>query len=104
MNASEARARRDAANLVLSGWSRLALAEDSLGNEVDPAGWDAASWCATGALHKACVDRHGVLAGPEMADRIAEEIEQGLDTTLQNWNDRIARSPEEVADLLRDVA
>lgn len=96
-----------AAKVIERGWTQRALAKDDLGQRVLPESENAVCWCAYGAIDRAAVEL-GVDVESEVALN-AESLASSLAweryrTSLPGFNDRVAKSGEEVAKLLKDAA
>jgi len=99
-----------AATIVLcEGWTRKWFAKDERGKDTEWWNEDAVKFCAVGAIHKARKELIGF--GDEVyriTDTVvAEAHKRGLPKTelaLSVWNDDIATSAEEVAELLLAAA
>ena len=100
--------RIDAAiGYIERGWTRGALARDANGKSVNPTHFDAAAWCAIGAVGAAC-------AGRRNRWEMYEEITQRLHDKTQerygahsvvsfNDNSNRARTRRQIIRIFKDV-
>jgi len=98
---------RRACDLVRSGWSQHADARTAEGVEVQPWQEAAVAWSLLGALVAALEERteHGRdLPLDQLAAALNELAERIDDDSLANWNDRPARTQDDVINTLEAAA
>lgn len=93
-----------AADLILLGWTKELLAGDADGNEVPENSEEAVSFCLIGAYSRAA---HDLGIGDEdykLHRPVRQALhDRGYRGMISDWNNRVAKSAEEVAAVLREA-
>lgn len=102
----------NAAELVLKGHVKYALARNAQGRRIMPEEKGAVAWCALGAIGKACQEVLGESVGfdynfehePPSVTPHRQAFEGFIGDQICFWNNKLSSTPEQIASKFREFA